>query len=74
MMWGPAVARIAVDLALHGATVVTDVSFLGLDRFDAAGRSTPGGRPDSAAVPLCDRPLTCPPLAVHPVHRPPGPL
>jgi sarcosine oxidase subunit beta len=39
MMWGPAVARIAVDLALHGATTVTDVSLLGLDRFDAAGRS-----------------------------------
>jgi sarcosine oxidase, subunit beta len=39
MMWGPAVARIAVDLALHGATAVTDVSFLGLDRFDAEGRS-----------------------------------
>lgn len=39
MMWGPAVARIAVDLALHGATAVTDVSFLGLDRFDADGRS-----------------------------------
>jgi len=40
MMWGPAVARIAVDLALHGATTVTDVSLLGLDRFDAAGRSS----------------------------------
>ena len=39
MMWGPAVARIAVDLALHGATTVTDVSPLGLDRFDADGRS-----------------------------------
>jgi sarcosine oxidase, subunit beta len=39
MMWGPAVARIAVDLTLHGATAVTDVSFLGIDRFDAAGRS-----------------------------------
>jgi hypothetical protein len=40
MMWGPAVARIAVDLALHGATTVTDVSLLGLDRFDATGRSS----------------------------------
>jgi sarcosine oxidase subunit beta len=39
MMWGPGVARVAVDLALHGATVVTDVSFLGADRFDADGRS-----------------------------------
>jgi len=39
MMWGPAVARVGVDLALHGATLVTDVSFLGADRFDAEGRS-----------------------------------
>jgi sarcosine oxidase subunit beta len=39
MMWGPAVARIAADLALRGATEVTDVSELGLDRFDAEGRS-----------------------------------
>jgi sarcosine oxidase, subunit beta len=39
MMWGPGVARAAVDLALHGATAVTDVSFLGADRFDADGRS-----------------------------------
>jgi sarcosine oxidase, subunit beta len=40
MMWGPGVARVAVDLALHGATLVTEVSFLGADRFDADGRST----------------------------------
>jgi sarcosine oxidase, subunit beta len=39
MMWGPGVARVAVDLALHGATLVTEVSFLGADRFDADGRS-----------------------------------
>jgi glycine/D-amino acid oxidase-like deaminating enzyme len=39
MMWGPAVARIAADLALTGATTVVDVSQLGLDRFDAQGRS-----------------------------------
>ena len=39
MMWGPAVAKIAADLALHGRTNVTDVSHLGLDRFDAEGRS-----------------------------------
>ena len=39
MMWGPAVARAAVDLALRGATNVVDVAELGLDRFDAAGRS-----------------------------------
>jgi sarcosine oxidase subunit beta len=39
MMWGPAVARIAADLALEGKTSVIDVSQLGLDRFDAEGRS-----------------------------------
>jgi glycine/D-amino acid oxidase-like deaminating enzyme len=39
MMWGPAVARIAADLALDGATKVTDVSDFGLDRFDEHGRS-----------------------------------
>lgn len=39
MMWGPAVSRCAADLALHGSTDVTDVSELGVDRFDADGRS-----------------------------------
>jgi sarcosine oxidase subunit beta len=39
MMWGPAVARVAADLALEGKTRVVDVSQLGLDRFDAKGRS-----------------------------------
>ena len=40
MMWGPAVARCAADVALGAAsTVVDDVSLLGLDRFDASGRS-----------------------------------
>ncbi|HZB02655.1 MAG TPA: FAD-binding oxidoreductase [Actinomycetota bacterium] len=39
MMWGPAVARIAADLAVEGATDVTDVSGWGMDRFDERGRS-----------------------------------
>jgi sarcosine oxidase subunit beta len=39
MMWGPAVARCAADLAIHGRTDVTDVGDWGLDRFDAEGRS-----------------------------------
>jgi sarcosine oxidase subunit beta len=39
MMWGPAVARVAADLAAHGATDVVDVTDLGLDRFDEQGRS-----------------------------------
>jgi len=39
MMWGPAVARAAADLAVHGRTDVVDATDLGLDRFDAEGRS-----------------------------------
>ena len=39
MMWGPGVARAAADLVLHGSTDVLDVTDLGLDRFDAEGRS-----------------------------------
>lgn len=40
MMWGPAVSRIAVDLALEAATeVVERPSDLRMDRFDANGRS-----------------------------------
>jgi sarcosine oxidase subunit beta len=39
MMWGPAVARIAADLAMTGKTTLVDATDLGLDRFDEAGRS-----------------------------------
>ena len=39
MMWGPAVARVAADLALTGTSGVVDASCLGLDRFDETGRS-----------------------------------
>jgi sarcosine oxidase, subunit beta len=39
MMWGPAVAKIAADLALEGKTSVAAVNDLGLDRFDEQGRS-----------------------------------
>ncbi len=39
MMWGPAVARCAADLALEGRTDVVDVSDFRMDRFDAQGRS-----------------------------------
>ncbi len=39
MMWGPGVARVAADLAVNGRTELIDVSDLGLDRFDAEGRS-----------------------------------
>ena len=50
MMWGPAVARIAADLSLEGRTAVTDVRDLGLDRFDAQGRSRLA--PDPIALPF----------------------
>ena len=39
MMWGPAVARVAADLALTGSSEVVDAASLGLDRFDDSGRS-----------------------------------
>lgn len=39
MMWGPAVSRIAVDLALQGSTDVTSIVNFGLDRFDEHGNS-----------------------------------
>ena len=50
MMWGPAVARIAADLALEGRTAVTDLTDLGLDRFDSEGRSRIA--PDPIALPF----------------------
>jgi sarcosine oxidase subunit beta len=39
MMWGPGVARVAADLVMHGASDLIDFTDLGLDRFDAEGRS-----------------------------------
>jgi sarcosine oxidase subunit beta len=39
MMWGPGVARVAADLVTRGRTELVDVTDLGLDRFDADGRS-----------------------------------
>lgn len=50
MMWGPAVARVAADLALEGSSPVLDVSELGLDRFDGEGRSRLA--PDPIALPF----------------------
>jgi sarcosine oxidase subunit beta len=50
MMWGPALAKVAVDLALAGRTDVVDVTDLGLDRFDAEGRSRL--TPDPIALPF----------------------
>jgi sarcosine oxidase subunit beta len=39
MMWGPGVARVAADLVMRGTTDLVAVDDLGLDRFDAEGRS-----------------------------------
>ena len=39
MMWGPAVARVAADMALGRSSDVLDASQLGLGRFDDRGRS-----------------------------------
>jgi sarcosine oxidase subunit beta len=50
MMWGPAVAKAAADLATLGRTDVVDVADLGLDRFDEHGRSRLA--PDPIALPF----------------------
>ena len=52
MMWGPAVARVAADLAVHGRTELIDVTELGLDRFDAEGRSRLAADPIALPFPL----------------------
>jgi sarcosine oxidase subunit beta len=57
MMWGPAVARVAADLALTGSSDVADPADLGLDRFDASGRSRLAA--DPIALPFPEK-LTAP--------------
>ncbi len=64
MMWGPAVARATADVALTGRSDVTDVSQLGLDRFDADGNSRLGI--DPIALPF--------PETVQHAAQPPGKL
>jgi sarcosine oxidase subunit beta len=56
MMWGPGVARAAADIALTGTTTVTDCTDLGLDRFDAEGRSRLPA--DPIALPFPERTTT----------------
>jgi sarcosine oxidase subunit beta len=51
MMWGPGIARVAADLATHGSTDLVDVAALGLDRFDADGRSRSAGDPIALPYP-----------------------
>jgi sarcosine oxidase, subunit beta len=55
MMWGPGLARATADVALTGASDVLDVSPLGLDRFDEAGRSRLAT--DPIALPFPDLPF-----------------
>jgi sarcosine oxidase subunit beta len=51
MMWGPGVARAAADLVIDGRTELIDASDLGLDRFDAEGRSRLAGDPVALPYP-----------------------
>jgi sarcosine oxidase subunit beta len=52
MMWGPGVARVAADLAMRGRTDLIDVRDLGLDRFDAEGRSRVAADPIALPFPV----------------------
>ena len=63
MMWGPAVARAAADVALTGRSDVVDTEPLGLDRFDDEGNSRLAT--DPIALPVPSRAPQAPgPLAV----------
>jgi len=59
MMRGPAVGRTVADVALTGASDVVDTTDLGLDRFDASGRSrlAAGSPPTRSRSPFPKRPL-----------------
>lgn len=51
MMWGPAVAEVAADLTATGRCDWLDLTDLGLDRFDADGRSRLEPEPISLPFP-----------------------
>lgn len=51
MMWGPGVAQVAADLTTTGACTWLDLTDLGLDRFDAEGRSRLEPEPISLPFP-----------------------
>jgi sarcosine oxidase subunit beta len=55
MMWGPAVARAAADVALTGTSAVVDVSALGMGRFNADGSSTLASDPIALPFPASPR-------------------
>ena len=52
MMWGPGVSRVAADLLAGGRTELIDVTDLGLDRFDADGRSRHASDPIALPFPV----------------------
>ena len=52
MMWGPAVSRVATDLLLRGRSELIDTRSLGLDRFDADGRSRLASDPIALPFPV----------------------
>jgi sarcosine oxidase subunit beta len=52
MMWGPGAARVAADLVTNGQTDLVDVADLGLDRFDAEGRSRLASDPIALPFPV----------------------
>ena len=52
MMWGPGVARVAADLAVRGRSDLVDATELGLDRFDADGRSRLAADPIALPFPV----------------------
>lgn len=51
MMWGPAVAQVAAELTTTGECTWLDLTDLGLDRFDAQGRSRLEPEPISLPFP-----------------------
>ena len=52
MMWGPGVSRVAADLVARGRTDLIDLGDLGLDRFDAEGRSRVATDPIALPFPV----------------------
>jgi sarcosine oxidase subunit beta len=63
MMWGPGVSKAVADLVVSGRTEVLDVTDLGLDRFDANGRSRLA--PDPVALPFPSLTVSADPAEDH---------